>query len=59
MLVAILTTKLDILVEEGFWQMMHVARTDWSMLLGSIFILIKGGGLWSLDKRLFNNWIKK
>jgi uncharacterized membrane protein YphA (DoxX/SURF4 family) len=29
--------------------MAHEARTDWSMLLGSIFLLIVGAGAWSLD----------
>jgi putative oxidoreductase len=54
MLVAIFTTKADILAEKGFWEMMHASRTDWSMLLGSIYLLIRGGGYWSLDKALFN-----
>ncbi len=51
MLVAISTTKFEILANQGFWEMMHAGRTDWSMLLGSIFLLIKGGGYWSLDLR--------
>ncbi len=50
MLVAISTTKTEILVQEGFWEMMHASRTDWSMLLGSIFLLIKGGGWLSFDR---------
>jgi uncharacterized membrane protein YphA (DoxX/SURF4 family) len=37
---------------KGFWAMAHEARTDWSMLLGSIFLLIVGAGPWSLDSRL-------
>lgn len=49
MLTAIATTKIPILMEQGFWKMAHEARTDWSMLLGSIFLLIVGGGPWSLD----------
>ena len=49
MVVAIATTKIDILVNEGFWEMMHASRTDWSMLLGSLFLLISGGGKWSVD----------
>ena len=49
MLTAIATTKIPILMEQGFWKMAHEARTDWSMLLGSIFLLIVGGGKWSLD----------
>jgi uncharacterized membrane protein YphA (DoxX/SURF4 family) len=49
MLTAIATTKIPILLDQGFWKMAHEARTDWSMLLGSIFLLIVGGGQWSLD----------
>jgi putative oxidoreductase len=49
MLVAISTTKIPILVEKGFWAMAHEARVDWSMLLGSIFLLIVGGGEWGID----------
>ena len=49
MLVAIATTKLPMLFKSGFWAMAHEARTDWSMLLGAIFLLIVGGGSWSID----------
>lgn len=52
MLVAIATTKAGVLSTGGFWEMMHGSRTDWSMLLGSIFLLIKGGGKWSADQAL-------
>lgn len=52
MLVAIATTKAEVLADKGFWEMMHGSRTDWAMLLGSIFLLIKGGGYWSMDKKL-------
>jgi len=52
MLVAISTTKIPILLKSGFWSMAHEARTDWAMLLGSIFLLIVGAGAWSLDARL-------
>ncbi|MDP2236233.1 MAG: DoxX family protein [Bacteroidales bacterium] len=55
MLVAITSTKLPILAEQGIWEMLHAARTDWSMLLGSIFLLIKGGGLWSIDKLIYRS----
>ncbi len=59
MIVAISTTKIEILTDKGFWEMMHAARTDFSMLLGSIFLLIKGGGYWSLDLKWFGNGGKK
>jgi uncharacterized membrane protein YphA (DoxX/SURF4 family) len=51
-LIMLVTTKADVLANEGFWSMMHGSRTDWAMLLGSIFLLIKGGGLWSVDYRI-------
>lgn len=65
MLVAIISTKAPILLGHGFWGfslrqlpyygfwgMTHEARTDYSMLLGSLFLLIVGGGAWSIDRWL-------
>jgi uncharacterized membrane protein YphA (DoxX/SURF4 family) len=52
MLIAISTTKIPILLAKGFWVMAHEARTDWSMLLGSLFLFIVGAGRWSLDSVL-------
>lgn len=49
MLTALAATKSEILANEGFWSMMHGSRTDWSMLLGSLFLLFKGGGRFSFD----------
>ena len=49
MLTAIVTTKIPILMNDGFWKMAHEARTDWSMLLGCLFLLIVGAGSWSVD----------
>lgn len=53
MLVALATTKSEVLTNEGFWAMMHGSRTDWAMLLGSLFLLITGGGKWSFDLHLW------
>lgn|SRR5690554_433717 len=66
MLVALLTTKLPILLGEsfwglelrelssyGFWSMAHESRTDFSMLLGSIYLLIVGGGRLALDELFY------
>ncbi len=63
--VAIITTKLPILLGHGFWgladptakpfgwgTMLHEARTDISMLLGLVFLLIAGAGRWSVDTAL-------
>jgi uncharacterized membrane protein YphA (DoxX/SURF4 family) len=43
------TTKIPILLERGLWAMAHEARTDWSMLLGALFLLIAGAGPRSVD----------
>lgn len=61
MSVAILSTKIPILLghgywhftgpkaESGFWAFAHESRTDIAMLLGTAFLLIEGAGRWSLD----------
>jgi putative oxidoreductase len=55
MLVAIFSTKIPMLLESGFWKMAHESRTDFSMLLGAIFLLINGAGIWSLDASFKGN----
>ena len=55
MLVAISTTKITILDNQGFWTMLHESRTDWAMLLGCIFLLIKGAGYFSFDYNGFKH----
>lgn len=55
MLVAISTTKMTILANQGFWAMLHESRTDWAMLLGCIFLLIKGAGYFSFDYNGFKH----
>lgn len=65
MVVALLSTKLPILLGHdwwifhvrdldryGFWSAQHEARTDMAMLLGSLFLLIVGGGRYSIDRWL-------
>ena len=47
--VAILTTKIPIFIHSGFWHMAHEARTDYSMLLGLLFLFFAGSGEWSFD----------
>ena len=48
-LVAIATTKIPMLAKTGVWSMLHEARTDFSMALGLLFLLITGAGSLSLD----------
>ena len=36
-------------------ELLHGSLTDWARLFGSIFLLVKGGGCWSFDKKLIPN----
>jgi putative oxidoreductase len=47
--VALYSTKIVTLAKNGFWGTLHEARTDVSMLLGLIFLLLVGAGAWSVD----------
>lgn len=58
MLVAFISTKFPILINEGIFEFLHDSRTDLSMLLGSIFILIKGSGRFSIDQKLIDKFKK-
>lgn len=49
--VAIATTKVPILLKSGFFAMEDPARTDYSMLMSLLFLLLVGAGRWSLDAR--------
>ena len=49
--VALYSTKIVTFMRNGFWGTLHEARTDVSMLLGLIFLLIVGGGTLALDAR--------
>jgi len=40
MAVAIFTTKIPLLMNEGFWKMAHESRTDYSMVLGLLFLIL-------------------
>ncbi len=49
--VALYLTKMVTFTKNGFWDTLHEARTDVSMLLGLVFLLIVGGGTLALDAR--------
>ncbi|MDZ7847210.1 MAG: DoxX family protein [Owenweeksia sp.] len=66
MSVAIIVTKIPIAFAESFdpfhlrelktyglWSMAHEMRTDFAMWLGSLFLLIKGGGARSIDCAIY------
>ncbi len=54
MLTALSTTKLSVLMEKGILTFSHDSRNDLLMLFGLIFILIKGAGAFSVDKKIIN-----
>lgn len=47
--VALYSTKIATFAKNGFWGALHEARTDVSMLLGLVFLLLVGGGSLALD----------
>jgi uncharacterized membrane protein YphA (DoxX/SURF4 family) len=55
MLVAFITTKVQLLTDKGFWSFAHEYRTDFAMTLLLIYLLIYGGGNKSIDKKLFRS----
>jgi len=54
--VAIVTTKIPMLIHNGVWAMLHEARADFSMLLGLLFLLIAGAGSLAMDARRTSNY---
>lgn len=52
MAVAITSTKGHLLMTEGFWKFAHEARTDYSMILCLLFLLVVGSGPLSLDGQI-------
>jgi uncharacterized membrane protein YphA (DoxX/SURF4 family) len=54
MFTALVTTKIPILLNKGFWQMAHDSRTDFAMTLLLIFLIIYGAGKFSADE-----WFRK
>jgi putative oxidoreductase len=48
---SIVAIRFPLMVDQGLWRMLHVARTDWCMLLGACYLILKGGGKWSLDRK--------
>jgi uncharacterized membrane protein YphA (DoxX/SURF4 family) len=52
MITAFITTKWPILINKGAWAMAHEYRTDFAMTLLLIYLLISGGGKWSIDSKI-------
>ena len=53
--VAIISTKVIMFVQKGFWPAVHESRLDFTMLLSLIFLLLVGSGACSIDEKLAAN----
>ena len=49
MITAFVTTKWPIFTGKGMWAMVHEYRTDFALTVLLIYLLISGGGSWSID----------
>jgi putative oxidoreductase len=49
MATAFITTKWPLLVDKGFWVMAHEYRTDFALTLLLVYLIVSGGGRWSVD----------
>ncbi len=52
MITAFVATKWPILMNKGFWIMFHEYRTDFAMTVLLIYLLISGGGNYSIDLKI-------
>lgn len=52
MVTAFVTTKIPVLTEKGFWSFAHGYRTDFAMTLLLLYLVIYGGGKYSIDKKI-------
>lgn len=52
---AIYFTKLPELSAKGFWATVHDGRADFCMLVGLVFLLLYGSGLYSADEAIRGN----
>jgi hypothetical protein len=55
MLTAFITTKWPLLLDKGFWPMVHEYRTDFAMTMLLIFLLLYGGGKKSVDLKIYSS----
>jgi putative oxidoreductase len=52
MVVAFITTKIPILIDQGLWSFAHGYRTDFAMTMLLIYLIIYGGGKGSIDQKI-------
>jgi putative oxidoreductase len=58
MITALISTKIPILLNKGFWQMAHEYRTDFALTMLLTFLIIYGAGKWSVDSWISGKELK-
>lgn len=59
MMTAFVTTKWPILLNKGFWAMVHEYRIDFALTLLLLYLLIYGSGNWSIDSGIVKSSERK
>ena len=54
MIIALITTKLPLLANRGFWTFAHECRLEFSLTVLLVLLIIYGGGKWSADLKILN-----
>ena len=55
MIIALITTKLPLLVNRGFWTFAHEYRLEFSLTFLLVLLIIYGGGKWSADLKILKS----
>jgi len=55
MFTAFITTKLPLISTQGLWSFLHEYRTDFSLTVLLVVLLIYGGGKWSADLKILTH----
>jgi len=55
MITALITVKIPLISNRGFWTFAHEYTTDFALTLLIILLLRYGGGRWSVDSKIFSH----
>lgn len=56
---ALAATRLPLLSTSSFWEFAYPVRIEFALLMSSMFLLIRGGGLWSPDTKIEKRRIER
>jgi uncharacterized membrane protein YphA (DoxX/SURF4 family) len=55
MITAFITTKFPLIATKGIWTFLHEYKTDFSLTVLLILLLVYGGGKWSADLKILQS----